>query len=52
MSNQKYPTEFHEEAVRQILECGYSVKEGSERLGISAHSIFVGSNSQSKTVTA
>jgi len=40
MSNQKYPIEFREEAVRQILDRGYSVKEVSERLGVSAHSLY------------
>ena len=39
MSNQQYPKEFREEAIRQVLERGYSVKEISERLGVSTHSL-------------
>ena len=40
MSNQQYLAEFREEAVRQILDRGYSVKEVSERLGVSTHSLY------------
>ena len=40
MSNQQYPKEFREEAIRQVLERGYSVKEISERLGVSTHSLY------------
>lgn len=40
MVNQVYSAEFKEEAVRQITERGYSVKEVSERLGVSAHSLY------------
>ena len=32
--------EFKDEAVRQILERGYSVTEVSERLGVSSHSLY------------
>jgi transposase len=39
MSNQRYSPEFKDEAVRQVLDRGYSVAEVSERLGVSAHSI-------------
>jgi transposase len=39
MSNQRYSPEFKDEAVRQVLERGYSVSEVSERLGMSAHSL-------------
>ena len=39
MSNQRYTPEFKDEAVRQVLERGYSVVEVSERLGMSAHSL-------------
>ena len=39
MSNQRYSSEFKDEAVRQVLDRGYSVAEVSERLGVSAHSI-------------
>lgn len=34
-----YP-EFKEEAVRQVTERGYSVADVSERLGVSAHSLY------------
>ena len=40
MSNQRYTTEFREEAVRQVLDRGYSVKEVSENLGVSTHSLY------------
>jgi len=34
MENWKYSDEFSVEAVKQITERGYSVKEVSERLGV------------------
>jgi transposase len=40
MSNQKYAAEFREEAVRQVLERGYSVKEVADNLGVSRHSLY------------
>ena len=40
MSNQRYTPEFKEEAVRQVMERGYSVAEVSDRLGVSAHSLY------------
>ncbi len=40
MSNQRFSPEFKDEAVRQIVDRGYSVTEVSERLGVSAHSLF------------
>jgi len=40
MSSQRYTPEFKDEAVRQVLERGYSVTEVSERLGVSAHSLY------------
>jgi len=40
MSNQRYPPEFKDEAVRQVLERGYTVAEVSKRLGVSAHSLY------------
>jgi transposase len=40
MSTQRYTPEFKEEAVRQIVERGYSVAEVSERLGVSSHSLY------------
>lgn len=40
MSSQRFTPEFKEEAVRQIVERGYSVAEVSSRLGVSAHSLY------------
>ena len=40
MVNHIYTAEFKEEAIRQITERGYSVKEVSERLGVSTHSLY------------
>lgn len=40
MSNQRYIPEFKDEAVRQIIDRDYSVSEVSDRLGVSAHSLY------------
>ena len=40
MSNQRFTPEFKDEAVRQVVERGYSVKEVAERVGVSAHSLY------------
>lgn len=40
MSSPRYSPEFKDEAVRQVLERGYTVTEVSERLGVSAHSLY------------
>lgn len=40
MSNQRYSPEFKDEAVRQVVDRGYSVAEVSDRLGVSAHSLY------------
>jgi transposase len=40
MSSQRYTPEFKDEAVRQVVERGYSVAEVSDRLGVSAHSLY------------
>ena len=40
MSSHRYSPEFKDEAVRQVTERGYSVKEVSARLGISSHSLY------------
>jgi len=40
MTSQRYSPEFKEEAIRQIIDRGYSVTEISERLGVSAHSLY------------
>lgn len=39
MSTQRFTPEFKEEAVRQVLERGYSVAEVAARLGVSTHSL-------------
>ncbi|MBA3563419.1 MAG: transposase [Gammaproteobacteria bacterium] len=40
MGSQRYTPEFKEEAVRQIVDRGYSVADVSDRLGVSAHSLY------------
>jgi transposase len=40
MSNQRYTPEFKDEAVRQVLDKGYTVPTVAERLGVSAHSLY------------
>lgn len=40
MSSQRFPPEFKDEAVRQIVERGYPVAEVAERLGVSANSLY------------
>jgi len=40
MSHQRFSPEFKDEAVRQITQRGYSVKEVAERLGVSTHSLY------------
>jgi len=40
MSRQRYSPQFKEEAVRQITQRGYSVREVAERLGVSTHSLY------------
>jgi transposase len=40
MNSPRFTPEFKEEAVRQIVDRGYSVAEVSERLGVSAHSLY------------
>ena len=40
MSRQRYSPEFKDEAVRQVVDRGYSVNEISERLGVSPHSLY------------
>jgi transposase len=52
MSNRKYTEEFRAEAIKQVTERGYKVREVSERLGISSKSLYLwlrltrGSNSK------
>lgn len=40
MSNKRFSPEFKDEAVRQVVDRGHSVSEVSERLGVSAHSLY------------
>jgi transposase len=40
MTNQRYSPEFKDEAVRQIVDRGYTVAEVSKRLDVSAHSLY------------
>lgn len=40
MSSQRFPPEFKDEAVRQIVERGYTVAEVAERLGVSTNSLY------------
>ena len=40
MSTQRIPPEFKAEAVRQVVEQGYSVAEIAARLGVSIHSLY------------
>ena len=40
MSTQRFTLEFKEEAVKQVVECCYSVPDVAARLGISAHSPY------------
>jgi len=40
MSTQRFTPEFKEEAVRQVVDRGYSVADVSARLGVSSHSLY------------
>lgn len=40
MSNQRFSPEWKDEAVRQIIDRGFSIAEVSKRLGVSAHSLY------------
>lgn len=40
MSHRIYTPEFKDEAVRQVVERGYTVREVAERLGISEASLY------------
>lgn len=39
MSNQRFAPEFKDEAVRQVIDRGYSVADVAARVGVSAHSL-------------
>jgi len=41
MSKGKYTDEFRAEAIKQVTERGYKVREVSERLGISSKSLYL-----------
>ncbi|MBS0353067.1 MAG: transposase [Proteobacteria bacterium] len=45
MSSQRLTPEFKEDAVRQVIERGYSVAEMSARIGVAAHCIYKWGNS-------
>ena len=40
MSNKRYTEEFKAEAIKQITERGYSVRDVSTRLGVTKHSLY------------
>lgn len=40
MSNQRYSPEFKEEAVRQVVDRGYSIADVAQNLGVSQHSLY------------
>jgi transposase len=40
MSTPRFTPEFKEEAVKQVVERGYSVRDVAARLGVSAHSLY------------
>lgn len=40
MSGKRYPEEFKIEAVKQVTECGYSVADVAQRLGITTKSLY------------
>ena len=40
MSSKRYPDEFKIEAVKQVVELGYSVAQVAKRLGITTHSLY------------
>ncbi len=40
MSNQKYSAEFREEAVRQVVDRGYAVKDVAKNLGVAPANLY------------
>ena len=40
MAKLKFPDEFKQEAVRQVIERGYTVSDVAQRLGISVQSLY------------
>jgi transposase len=41
MGRSRFTPEFKAEAVRQVLERGYTVKDVAERIGVSAHALYI-----------
>ena len=44
MSNKRYTEEFKIEAVRQVVDRGYSIAEVADRLGTTTHSLYAWKN--------
>lgn len=40
MSGQRYTPKFKDEAIKQVIDRGYSIAKTSERLGVSQHSLY------------
>ncbi len=40
MSGQRYTPEFKEEAIKQVLQRGYTTADVVARLGVSQHSVY------------
>ena len=51
MSGQRYTPEFKDEAVKQVIDRGYTIAEVSERLGVSSHSLYKWVNAVKPTET-
>ena len=41
MSSKRYAEEFKIEAIRQVVDRGYSIAEVADRLGTTTHSLYV-----------
>jgi transposase len=41
MSSQKYSPEFKSDAVKQVVDRGYPVKDVAERIGVPAHTLYL-----------
>src|SRR5512138_1760804 len=41
MSSKRYSEEFRQEAIRQVVERGYPVKEVAARLGVTEHTLYL-----------
>lgn len=51
MSGRRYTQEFKDEAVKQVIDRGYTIAEVSERFGISSHSMYKWINALKPTKT-